>query len=90
MELVRKKLMYGKDDSVDEYLVNQVAKFVRFENLEMFGKELKVKDTELEIIMAPNYLSPEGRIIKASLLISDQFFYILYVNIMQIPQIKIS
>ena len=62
----RKKKRYKDDDMVDEYLVNQVAKFVRYEKLGIFAKDLKIKERDLEIIMAPNYLNPHDRIAKVS------------------------
>ena len=62
----RKKKRYKDDDMVDEYLVNQVAKFVRYEKLGLFAKDLKIKERDLEIIMAPNYLNPHDRIAKVS------------------------
>ena len=60
------KKRYNDDDRVDEYLVNQVAKFVRYEKLGLFAKDLKIKERDLEIIMAPNYLNPHDRIAKVS------------------------
>ena len=64
MASVRKKGLYEEDDRVEEFLVNQVAKFIRYEKLGLFTKDLKIKERELEIIMAPNYLSPYDRIAK--------------------------
>ena len=64
MASVRKKVLYVDDDRVEELLVNQVAKFIRYEKLGLFAKDLKIKERELEIIMAPNYLNPHDRIAK--------------------------
>ena len=64
MASVRKKGLYEDDDRVEEFLVNQVAKFIRYEKLGLFAKDLKIKERELEIIMAPNYLNPHDRIAK--------------------------
>ena len=61
-----RKKRYKDDDRVDEYLVNQVAKFIRYEKLGLFAKDVKIKERELEIIMAPNYLNPHDRIAKVS------------------------
>ena len=61
-----RKKRYKHDDKVDEYLVNQVANCVRYEKLRLFAKDLKIKERELEIIMAPNYLNPHDRITKVS------------------------
>ena len=66
MASARKKGLYKQDDRVEEFLVNQVAKFTRYEKLGLFTKDWKIKERELEIIMAPNYLSPHDRIAKAS------------------------
>ena len=66
MASVRKKGLYEGDDRVEEFLVNQVAKFIRYEKLGLFAKDLKVKERELEIIMAPNYLNAHDRIGKVS------------------------
>ena len=51
---------------MDEFLVNQVAKFIRYEKLGLFAKDLKIKERELEKIMALNYLNPHDRITKVS------------------------
>ena len=64
MASVRKKGLYEEDDRVEEFLVNQVAKFIRYEKLRSFAKDVKIKGQELEIIMAPNYLNPCDRIAK--------------------------
>ena len=61
-----RKKRYKEDDKVDEFLVNQVAKFIRYEKLTLLAKDVKVKERELEIIMAPNYLNPHDRIAKVS------------------------
>ena len=61
MASVKKKGIYEDDDRVDEFLVNKVAKKIRYEKLTSFAKNLKIKERELEIIMAPNYLYPEDR-----------------------------
>ena len=66
MASVRKKGLYEEDDRVEEFLVNQVAKFIRYEKLGLFAKDVKIKERELEIIMAPNYLNPHDRIQKVS------------------------
>ena len=63
-QIFGQKKRYKEDDRVDEFLVNQVAKFVRYEKLGLFAKDLKIKERELEIIMAPNYLNPHDRITK--------------------------
>ena len=64
MASVRRTEQYKDDDRVDEYLVNQVAKFIRYEKLGLFAKDVKIKEREVEIIMAPNYLNPHDRIAK--------------------------
>ena len=64
MASVRKKGLYEEDDRVEEFLVNQVAKFIRYEKHGLFAKDIKIKERELEIIMAPNYLNPHDRIAK--------------------------
>ena len=66
MASVRKKGLYEEDDRVEEFLVNQVAKFIRYGKLRLFAKDVKIKERELEIIMAPNYLSAQDRIQKVS------------------------
>ena len=57
-----RKKRYKDDDRVDEFVVNQVAKFIRYGKLGLFAKDVKIKERELEIIMAPNYLNPHDRI----------------------------
>ena len=64
MAAVRKKGLYEEDDRVKEFLVNQVAKFIRYEKLGLFAKDVRIKERELEIIMAPNYLNPHDKIAK--------------------------
>ena len=66
MASVRKTELYKEDDWVEEFLVNQVAKFIRYEKLGLFAKDVKIKERDLEIIMAPNYLNPHDRITKVS------------------------
>ena len=66
MASVRKKGLYEEDDRVEEFLVNQVAKFIRYEKLGLFAKDVKIKERELEIIMAPNYLNTHDKIAKVS------------------------
>ena len=66
MVSVRKKGLYEEDDRVEEFLVNQVAMFIRYEKLRLFAKDLKIKERELEIIILPNYLNPRDRIAKVS------------------------
>ena len=66
MASVRKKGLYEEDDRVEEFLVNQVAKFIRYEKLGLFAKDVRIRERELEIIMAPNYLNPRDRIAKVS------------------------
>ena len=66
MASVRRTEQYKDDNRVDEFLVNQVAKFIRYEKLGLFVKDVKIKERELEIIMAPNYLNPHDRIAKVS------------------------
>ena len=60
------KGLYEQDDKVEEFLVNQVAKFIRYEKLRLFAKDLKIKERELEKIMAPNISNPHDRITKVS------------------------
>ena len=74
MASVRKKGIYMGDDMVDEYFVHQVTQFVRYETLRQLAKELRVKERELEIIMAPNYLFPKDRISK----VSNKLYFLLY------------
>ena len=50
----------------EEFLVNQVAKFIRYGKLRLFAKDVKIKEREFEIIMVPNYLNPHDRIAKVS------------------------
>ena len=66
MACAQKEGLYEVKDRVEEFLVNQVAKFIRYEKLRLFAKDLKIKERELEIIMAPNYLYPQERISKVS------------------------
>ena len=64
MASVRKKGLYEGDDRVEEFLLNQVAKFVHYEKLGLLGKNLRIKEEELETIMARNDLNPSEKIQK--------------------------
>ena len=66
MACAQKEGLNEGDDRVEEFLVNQVAKFIRYEKLRLFTKDVKIKERELEIIMAPNYLYPQDRVSKVS------------------------
>ena len=49
----KKRLSEGEDD-VTEFLLNQVAKHVIYEQLGFFARDLEISDTDYGLITAPN------------------------------------
>ena len=52
----KKRLSEGEDD-VTEFLLNQVAKHVIYEQLGFFARDLEISDTDYGLITAPNGFS---------------------------------
>ena len=68
MASVRKKGRYSGDDTLDEYLLNQVAKFIKYGQLGPLSRDLGVSQTEYEKITAPNTFQQNDQIFKVSTL----------------------
>ena len=63
---VRKKGTYGGKDFVDQFLLNQVAKHVKLDQLGSMSRDLGVRDSEYMKITAPNVFSEKDQIYKVS------------------------
>ena len=70
MASTRKKGHYRHDDTLDEFLLNQVAKFVKYGQLGHLSRDLRISQTDYEKITAPNYLLQNEQIFKVSTLLS--------------------
>ena len=66
MASVRKKGRYSGDDTLDEFLLNQVAKFVKYGQLGPLSRDLRISQMDYEKITAPNYLQQNDQIFKVS------------------------
>ena len=65
---LRKKRSYGGQDSVDQFLLNQVAKHVKYDKLGTMSRDLAVSDTEYTRITTPNVFSQNDQIYKVKIL----------------------
>ena len=63
---LRKKAKYGGQDPVDPFLLNQVAKHVKYDKLGSMSRDLGVSDTEYMKITAQNVFSDNDQIYKVS------------------------
>ena len=52
----KKRLSEGEDD-VTEFLLNQIAKHVIYEQLGVFARDLEISDTDYGLITSPNCFS---------------------------------
>ena len=59
--------MYKSDDMVDEYLINQVTKYIQYDKLGHLCGDLRINDTEYQKITAPNKLNPDDQINKVNI-----------------------
>ena len=64
--LVRKKVKYGGQDNVDEFLLNQVAKHVKYDQLGAVSRDLGITGVEYRRITTPNTFSQKDQIYKVS------------------------
>ena len=73
MASVRKKGRYGShgDDMLDEFLLNQVAKFVKYGQLGPLSRDLGVSQVDYEKITAPNTFPQNDQIFKVSMSLSN-------------------
>ena len=55
--VVRKKGKYGAQDYVDQFLSNQVAKHVKYDQLGSMSRDLGINDAEYKKITAPDTFS---------------------------------
>ena len=66
MASVRKKGRYEAHDLLDEFLLNQVAKYVRYLQLNTFARDLGIKQEEYDRITAPNTFTQDRQILEVS------------------------
>ena len=64
MASVRKKGLYEEHDLADEFLLNQVAKLVKYLKLCSFAKDLGVTQVEYDRITAPDTFTQDEKIHK--------------------------
>ena len=62
MASVRKKGRYHGDDMLDEFLLNQVAKFIKYGQLGPLSRDLGVSQVDYEKITAPNTFQQNDQI----------------------------
>ena len=65
---LRKQRNYGGQDFVDQFLLNQVAKHVKYDKLGTMSRDLAVSDTEYTRITTPNVFSQNDQIYKVKIL----------------------
>ena len=58
------------DDKLDEFLLNQVAKFVKYGQLGPLSRDLRISQTDYEKITAPNTFPQNDQIFRVSILLS--------------------
>ena len=68
MVTVRKKGKYDKYDLLDEYLLNQAAKYVNVLKLNLFARDLGLSLNEYDRITAPNVFKQDEQIQRVSTL----------------------
>ena len=66
---LRKKRSYGGQDPVDPFLLNQVAKHVKYDKLGSMSRDLGVSDTEYMKITAQNVFTQNDQIYKVKILL---------------------
>ena len=63
--------VYEGDDEVDDYLLNQISKFVLFDKLGRLARDLRLNQAEYSRISAIPNKPPEEQIFEASKIISQ-------------------
>ena len=66
MASVRKKGRYEAHDLLDEFLLNQVAKYVKYLQLNTFARDLGIRQEGYNRITAPNTFTQDEQILKVS------------------------
>ena len=59
--------MYNSDDMVEEYLINQIAKYVQYEKLGRLSGDLGIKSNDYQKITAPNAFNQDDQIYKVNI-----------------------
>ena len=59
--------MYNSDDMVEEYLINQIAKYVQYEKLGRLSGDLGIKRNDYQKITAPNAFNKDDQICKVNI-----------------------
>ena len=79
MASARKKGLYEAHDLLDEFLLNQVEKHVKYRQLNTFARDLGIRQEEYERITAPNTFTQSEQILKVRNIMSSlQCFLIMY------------
>ena len=80
---VQKRGRFGchGDDTLDEFLLNQVAKFVKYGQLGPLSRDLRISQTDYEKITAPNTFSQNDQIFRVSILLSILSFILRHIYI---------
>ena len=66
MASVRKKGRYEAYDLLDEFLLNQVAKYVKYLQLNTFARDLGIRQEDYDRITAPNTFTQDRQILEVS------------------------
>ena len=66
MASVRKKGRYEAHDLLDEFLLNQVAKYVKYLQLNTFARDLGIRQEDYDRITAPNTFTQDRQILEVS------------------------
>ena len=80
---VQKRGRFGchGDDTFDEFLLNQVAKFVKYGQLGPLSRDLRISHTHYEKITAPNTFPQNDQIFRVSILLSILSFILRHIHI---------
>ena len=66
MASLRKKGRYEAHDLLDEFLLNQVAKYVKYLQLNTFARDLGIRQEDYDRITAPNTFTQDRQILEVS------------------------
>ena len=64
MAAVRKKGKYERHDLTDEFLLNQLCKYVKYLHLNTFARQLGIRQEDYDRITAPNTFAKDEQILK--------------------------
>ena len=69
----RRQTIYKEDDRVDEYLLNQLSKWILYHRLGTLARDLGISQAEFSRIAIPSY-QPEEQIFR----VREAYFHHLY------------